>query len=304
MKVLVSGGAGFIGSHVSTVLSSCGMEVIIPYRNRVNTVLRENSAITLEKGSLLDRDFIEKLFEKFRPDAVIHLAWQGILGESRETPEQLDNLIVMQSLLEMTAKYHCKTFLGLGSQAEYGVQNCKLHENDRTCPSSLYGIYKLAAGYLGLNLAKKYGYRYAWLRLFSTYGPGDSSYYVLPYAMECFLQERVPQLTQCTQLWDYLYVKDIARILYAIIISKNDYADIYNLCSGNPIVLREAICLAHNVIQPVVEPGFGALPMRSDGLYRLEGSNDKLLKKFGNIELTSLQKGIGETVEWMKLYVN
>lgn len=303
MLALVTGGSGFIGSFISQYLKEKGMDVLIPTRNinKCNRITNKKM-FKFVQGDISNNEFLTKIFESYHPDIVIHLAWDGISGNERNKYEQINNLIINQNLLENCGKFNCKLFIGFGSQAEYGVYNKKIDESFLPKPDTLYGVYKLSAGLTGKYYASTYGFKYAWLRLFSTFGPKDNEYYIIPYTIKSFLMNKPPELTLCEQKWDYIYVKDIPSIIWKIIEKKDYFCDIYNLCSNNTYILKDIILHIKNIIGSEIEPLFGKIPYRKNNLFYLHGDNKKFKETFGWVELTDINKSLKETIGWFKCY--
>jgi nucleoside-diphosphate-sugar epimerase len=305
MTILVTGASGFIGSFIAGHLAGQGHKVIVPTRSIDRCWrLEKRKEISVIEGDLRDYAFAEGLYQRHRPEAVVHTAWEGMTRDKREDPTQINNLIVMESLLRLTGAYGCSLFIGFGSQAEYGVYNKEVDEEALTKPQDLYGIYKLSAGHLGQWYARKYGFNYAWLRLFSSFGPKDTENYIIPYAIRSFLMQEAPRLSACDQHWDYLYVKDIARMVAKVIEKQGKFNDMYNLSSGHAYRLRDVIEMVKDLTRSKIEPQFGALPQSANGLTYLKGSNRKFQETFGHETLTGISQALQETVEWYREYLS
>jgi len=301
MKVLITGGCGYIGSFVADHLVDTGAEVSVITRDlRKCGKLRHASAIRFFEGTLLDRDFVLHALKESRPAAVVHAAWAGSTRRTRNSPLQADNLMALGNLLNALIASGTDCFIGFGTQAEYGTHNRRIDETFWPQPLDQYGVYKLAAGLAGRQFAFKNSLRYAWLRLFSSFGPGDHAEFLLPHVMLSLLDGVVPELTTCEQRWDYLYVKDIPRLVERVVVYSEDYCDIFNLCSGATVQLKELIRLVCEKTRSTVAPKFGAMPSRTEGLFHLEGDNSKFKSTFGWVELTGLDTAVTETVEWFR----
>ena len=146
MKVLVTGGAGFIGSHTVRRLLQKKYEVVV-YDNLVYgheyAVPKE---VNFVKGDLADKDLLEKTFEKNKFDAVMHFAAYAYVGESVEKPAKYfeNNVINGINLLNVCVKYGVKRFIFSSSCAVYGTPNTlPITENEKKEPTSPYGETKL-----------------------------------------------------------------------------------------------------------------------------------------------------------------
>jgi len=301
MAVLVTGGCGFIGRHIATHLIESGFDVVATTRSREKCVKACLPALVeICEGDLNDHRFLQRLFSKFSVDSIVHAAWDGVLGPERNKKSQFKNIELFGNILEQAASSGCRTVIGIGSQDEYGVHNKRIDESFLPQPASLYGVAKLACAHAGIISSKRHDFNFAWLRLFSCYGPGDDDYYIIPYSIRCFLSQTPPRLTHCTQMWDYLYVKDIPKFIEAVIRAENPFCDIYNMCTGRPMRLRDIILMTKQLTGSTVEPAFGVLEYRDNKLFHLEGDSSKFISTFGALDLTDIKTGLSKTVEWYR----
>jgi nucleoside-diphosphate-sugar epimerase len=232
-------------------------------------------------------------------DAAFHLAWSGVTGEFRNsTDTALSNVTGSLGVWDLLRNHGCTAFIGVGSQAEYGPRNTVLTEDLPTAPQTVYGATKLALGVLLRQLCGTTGMRFAWLRLLSTYGPGDDERHMVPSLIRTLLRGQKPALTAGEQIWDYLYVDDAAAALCAVL--ESDADGIFNLGSGQPCVLRDFVSQLRDMIDPQLPLGFGEMPYRHDQVMHLEADISRLTAATGWVPQTSLQDGIRYTVEWYR----
>ena len=124
------------------------------------------------ESDLCDLNRIEIPKEHY--DIFYHLAWEGTRGKDRENIEmQIKNISYTIDALKFAKKVGCKSFIGTGSQAEYGIVEGKIRPDTKTDPQTAYGIAKLCAGRLSRNLAKQLNMKHIWTRILSVYGPYD-----------------------------------------------------------------------------------------------------------------------------------
>jgi nucleoside-diphosphate-sugar epimerase len=232
-------------------------------------------------------------------DAVFHLAWFGVTAEFRNDPDQIRiNLIATLELWEAARKAGCKIWIGLGSQAEYGRVDHVLREDTPTSPGTAYGVAKLAAGLTTAKMSEICGVRHAWLRLLSAYGPGDDERHMIPSVINAFLAGRRPALTLGEQIWDYIYVDDVAEALCAVL--ETDTSGIYNLGSGSAITLRTVVEKIRDLIDPSLTIGFGEVPYRPDQVMFLEADISNLCAATSWRPRTSLTEGLTQTIAWAR----
>jgi nucleoside-diphosphate-sugar epimerase len=275
------------------------MRVVVTTRDKRRArAIPPSSSLAVAEGDLRDARFVEDVFRTHKPAVVVHAAWIGVLGKDRNDPAQFENLAIMDSLCGAAGRHGARLVIGFGSQAEYGNASRKSRETDPARPATLYGVCKLAAGQLGLDHSARSGFRYAWLRLFPTFGPGEDPSYQIPYAITSLIGGKAPELTRCVQKLDYLYVRDIPLHLEKIVAREAHFSGIYNLCSSRPVRNKNIILFAKKLLNSPIEPVFGAVPYAPGASLYLAGSGRKFRKDFGKVALTPLRKALEETILW------
>jgi UDP-glucose 4-epimerase len=296
VKLLITGATGFIGAHLVRRLAREEMQMALLIRPGSNLwrlePLPKNA--TIVPGTLADLPVAK--IASFAPETVIHAAWHGVTNQHRNDPSQIaENLIPTVRLVEVARDVGCKNFIGLGSQAEYGPLNKKISESDRTEPTTLYGATKLAACHLTRQLCSQFDMRWAWLRVFSTYGPMEDSSWMIPYLIRALLKGECPKLTACEQKWDYLFGGDAADAIWAVANSKA--SGVFNLGSGRAESLRRIVEALRDAIDPKLPLGIGEVPYRVDQVMHLEADISRLTQATGWMPATA-QEGINQTVAW------
>lgn len=282
IHAVITGASGFIGAATAADLIASGHKVTALLRTGSNLARLDSIASLnrLQYSSLSDSNTVTAL-KAYQPDVFIHCGWRGVSGQDRNEAFQVtDNIRMSMESVELAAKVGCHRWVGLGSQAEYGNQNRRLDETAPLRPTTLYGKAKLAAGIACLALAEARGLSSAWLRVFSTYGPGDSPHWFLQYALREFRAKRAPELTLCTQLWDYLHVADAARAISATATTPQAIGH-FNLGSGYALPLRHWLDLLRSATRCTIEPKYGAVPFRPDQVMHLEADISRLTEVTG-----------------------
>ncbi|MBI5387430.1 MAG: NAD(P)-dependent oxidoreductase [Verrucomicrobia bacterium] len=298
--VVLTGATGFIGSAVLAELLSQRRRTLVLLRPESNC--RRIAPLSGYEGisytHLGDAKLATQLRD-FQPAVLIHCAWRGVAGNERDAAYQIaENLPFTLDSVKLAAACGCRQWIGLGSQAEYGNLNRVIAETAPTLPTTVYGKAKLAAGVAALALAEASGLHGAWVRVFSTYGPGDYPQWFIPYVIRELLQGKRPQLTRCDQIWDYLYVQDAAR---AIITLADGWTDgIFNLGSGMARPLRQVVEIIRRELDMPPEPEFGALPYRPDQVMHLQADISKLQQASRWFPLVSLEQGLRVTVDFYR----
>lgn len=304
MRVLLTGATGFIGSALLRRLLADGQhEVAVLIRPesdpwRVADVLDRVHRIT---GALEDLEAVQPAVADFAPEAVLHLAWFGVGNALRNDARQVGNIAGTVALVELAREVGARHWIGLGSQAEYGPCAGPIAEDEPTRPTTLYGITKLSAGLLARHLCAEAGMRFAWLRVFSTYGPGDDPAWMIPYLILRLLRGERPALTAGAQLWDYLYVDDAAEAI-ARVLEDPRAEGVFNLGSGTADTIRAIVERVRDLIDPDLPLGFGEVPYRPDQVMRLQADIGRLRADLGWSPRVGLDEGLKRTVEWYRAH--
>ena len=265
-RILVTGANGFVGRSVLALLSRQPHISLAALVRRPPPTSTSTHYIT---GDYTKPETYSDALAKFSPHILIHLAWQGIGSDYWNHRCQQTNRDATLQLFEAARLAGAIRFIGLGSQAEYGVCSGPAHEKTPTDPCTLYGRVKLQTCQDVLQWGLRMHVATIWVRLFSCYGPYDHEFSLIPYLVKTLLHGQSPQLTKGTQMWDYLYVQDVARALY--ILAEHPKADgIYNLGSGKAMPLRDIICKVRDNIDPSLPLMFGTLPFRPNQAMHLE----------------------------------
>lgn len=305
MRCLVTGASGFLGSHLVRKLLEHKHSVVVvlrpgsdPWRLRDCMSRIEVISGSLERAANLATEVHNRTF-----DATFHLAWSGVTGEQRNSIDQVTkNVMNSLQLWHAVHELGCRTFIGVGSQAEYGSFSGVLRESIPAAPETLYGTSKLALGILVKQLCAAVGMRYVWLRLLSVYGPGDDERHMVPGLIRSLMLRQKPALTDGKQVWDYLYVTDAAAALCMAM--ETEASGVFNLGSGKACILRDFVKDVRDCIDPTLPLGFGEVPYRRDQVMHLEADISRLRKATGWMPQVERQEGIRKTVEWYRNYFN
>lgn len=279
---LITGASGFVGKALARYLTRRGDHVTCI--SRAEIVAGELSHTTFDEKPIL-----------------IHAAWAGVLGKHRNSYEQRINEEITEHVIKIAEAHDVKMLIAFGSQAEYGNPNIRVNETYQTAPTSLYGETKVRCHNILRSRLDQAGFNLCWLRLYDPYGPGDNPAWFMPYVIKCALQGESPDLTECTQYWDYIYIDDLCRCVPMLSTCQAPKDSTYNLSSDEPVQLRVIVDKIYAYINPVCgRPRYGQVPFRPDQVFHLQGSNEKLKATTGWQPLVSIEEGIEYTVDYFK----
>lgn len=249
-KAVITGATGMIGAATAGILLQKGISVTAVVRPDSHRIGNLKSAGSLERPlrivecDLSDLDSINAGGERRMEedyDAFFHFGWGKTLGAGRnDTLAQEENIRMTLSAVRLAKRLGCHTFIGAGSQAEFGPFEGALSDAVPKNPVTGYGIAKYAAGKLSRIACRELGMRHCWIRILSCYGPGDNPGTMVMSAVRRFLRGEHMSFTRGDQVWDYLYAEDCARA-FAAVAEKGVDGKCYTLGSGQPERLREYI---------------------------------------------------------------
>ncbi len=255
MKVIVTGAAGFAGYSVTNELVKQGHEVYAILRpNSSHNKRFDGMPANLHRVELDCSDF-DKIADavECKCDIFYHLAWFGGRDDFEGQNANIDYTI---KAVESAGKAGCKRFVGIGSQAEYGVSQGLIKEDDMPRPVNAYGAAKVAAMYLTKRRAEQLNIEWIWGRIFSLYGDHEPEGRMLPDLLMKLTRNETVSLSSCEQNWDYLHVRDAAEAIVALG-EKGKDGNIYNIAHGSYKPLKEFVEEAKGVLDSCSTINYG-----------------------------------------------
>jgi nucleoside-diphosphate-sugar epimerase len=274
-RLLITGAGGFVGAAIVKAANAEGHDVVAVVRNDSSRLAAIANSISLHRVDLADGSAVAELLGSVKPDIVIHSAWEGVGGALRSSDIQLDNIHTTVALADAAIAARAGKFVGIGSQAEYGRYDRKIVETDLPQPTMLYGAAKLAANHLVAQRCREARISFAWLRLFSVYGPRDNPNWLIPSTAASLVRGEAPRCTAGTQKWDYLHVDDVAEGVLAAALT-DEANGVFNLSSGKPVAVRTIVEMLRDIAAPGLDLTFGDIKFGPDQIMHLEGDNSRL----------------------------
>lgn len=301
MKILVTGGAGFIGSQLVDLLLAEGHTPII--LDNFSNGRKENvpSGVKVYKKNLLSKK-VERIFKKEKPDIVMHLAAQVSVAKSLENPAEdaAVNVLGTVKLLEYSVRYGVKKFIFSSSSAVYGYANEANHEESLTSPISFYGTSKLVSETYIKLFNRLYNLPYTIFRYANVYGPrqrSDGEGGVISIFIEQLLRKEAPVIFgDGNQTRDFVYVDDVARA--NLLASTNADNEIINIGSNTQTSVNQLYTLLSNQLHSSQEPNYQA--KREGDILHSHLSNSKALHHLKWEPEYDLNSGLEKTVEYFK----
>lgn len=300
-RIFITGAGGFVGAATVRAALANGHEVhALTRRPGAARLVGLNGNLHNHAADLSYTNAISELLHKTKPEVVIHSAWEGVGGALRAGDIQFDNVRTTLLLADAAIAAGVRKFVGIGSQAEYGRFDRRITEDDLPQPTMLYGAAKLSACHLARQRAREAGMAFAWLRLFSVYGPGDNPNWLIPSVTASLFRGVAPKCTLGTQNWDYLHIDDVATGTLAAAVT-DGATGIFNLSSGAPVAVRAIIERLRDLAAPGLELSFGDIPFGLDQIMHLEGDNSRLKAATGWKPAVDALEGLADVVAKMKM---
>ena len=303
-KVLVTGGAGFIGSHVARELLALGYCVVILDDLSGGFAGNVPDAAEFVEGSINDVALLSELFDRHRFDYVFHLAAYAAEGLSHfiKRFNYTNNMIGSVNLINESVKHSVKCFVFTSSIAVYGTNRLPLREDFTALPEDSYGIAKLAVE-LELQASRKmFGLNYIVFRPHNVYGEhqniGDKYRNVVGIFLNNILRGRPLMIFgDGEQTRAFTYIADVAPVLARSIAHRECYGETFNIGSDIPYTVNQLARVAAKVMQNNVRIIHVEARNEVEHAY---SDHSKLKKFFGGQEYVDLEEGVRRMAAWVQ----
>jgi nucleoside-diphosphate-sugar epimerase len=292
MKILITGGSGFIGSWVARMLSK---EHEVTILTRLNSSLYKTQGIINLNVVSEREDNWHEIVKKISPDIIILSDWWGVENKYRNDMRQYDNVDRFISIVDASVNCGVKKIIGVGSQAELGPVNNQIFEHQVDNPTTKYADAKVEARKYLLNLGSATSDS-VWLRIFSAYGPLDTGDWLIPKTVRTLQRNEKMHLTEGEQEWSYLYITDLVAA-FSTAVNSNLHG-IVNVGNPNTYKIRDVAEAIGRHLGKQHLLNFGAVPYREDQVMLMSPACETLMSQ-GWHPKVGLEEGIRETVSWL-----
>jgi len=304
-KLLVTGGAGFIGSEFvrQGVQRGYGIAVVdkLSYAGDLERLREVKGEIAFYKIDITDSESVGKVFEAEKPDTVVHWAAESHVDRSiaDATPFLDTNIKGTQVLLDISKKYGIKKFINISTDEVYGdlKEDGQFFETTTLNPSSPYSVSKASADMLGRAYHRTYGLPVITVRPSNNYGPWQYPEKLIPVViLNAVNNKKVPVYAKGENVREWLFVSDCADAVFKIL-DKGGTGEIYNIGSGEE---KRNIDVVTTILK-ILGKSDELIEFVKDRLghdFRYSLNSNKIKEQIGWKSKVLFSEGIEKTVKW------
>lgn len=302
-RILVTGGAGFIGSTLTKRLLTLGSDVLV-YDNLLtgsrDFLPMHHDRLGVEIGNVLDADHVTSVVEAFGPHVVYHLAAIHYIPYCLQHPiETLQtNLVGTQAILNACAETGLEAMVHASSAAVYATHDTACSEADRLHPTDIYGISKKCGEELLRLFWRQTQAPCSAARLFNVYGPNETNPHLIPEVIGQIARgEQTVRLGNLEPKRDFIYVTDVVDALVVLASNIGPDYEVYNVGTGREYSAYEVASMILRLVDPSIEFVSDSSRRRETERLHLLADNSKL-RRLGWHPRFSLHEGLAQTVSY------
>ena len=303
-RILVTGGAGFIGSEVvSQLLKKNAMVTVLDnFSSGKRQYLKNNNKnLKIIKGDITDEKIVSRSVKD--QEYVIHLAALPFIPDSFYYPADFFNVNTTGSVNLLWKSIQSKTvsrFVHISTSEVYGsAQHVPMDENHPTAPHSTYAVSKLAGDRVAFTLHKENGFPVVIIRPFNSYGPQYTQPYIIPEIMNQLLNgNKELMLGNVDATRDFTFVSDTANAIIRSLDSKKAIGEIINVGSSNEISIRDLAFKISKIAKKKIKIRYDESRERPYDVNRLVCNNDKAEKILNWKPTITMDQGLNKLFQW------
>ena len=305
MRVLVTGGAGFIGSEFVRQGVERGYKIAVldklTYAGDMARLEDVKDKISFYRCDVTNREFVEHVFSVERPDVVVHFAAESHVDRSilDATPFLDTNIKGTQVMLDAARRFGVSLFVNIATDEVYGElgKSGHFYESTPLNPNSPYSVSKAAADMLGRAYYRTYGLPVVTVRPCNNYGPWQYPEKLVPVViLRALRNQEVPVYGKGENVREWLYVGDCAEAIWTVV-EKGKAGEIYNVGSGQE---RRNIEVVKTILSIMGKPEslITFVKDRPGHDFRYSLCSEKIEKELGWKAKTGFEEGMEKTVKW------
>ncbi len=307
MRLLITGGAGFIGSAFVRLAVNNGLDIAVvdslTYAGDLERLNEVFEKIRFYSIDITNEQVLEEVFVKERPQVIIHFAAETHVDRSIIAPKDfvLSNVIGTTNLLGLSVKYTVQRFIHISTDEVYGElpqdKTKKFKETDSLLPNSPYSASKASADMFVRAFYRTYGFPAVIVRPSNNYGPWQYPEKLIPLTIaKVLLNEKMPVYGKGENIRTWLFVEDCAEAIFRVL-EKGQAGEIYNIGSNEEKANIEVVKCILNIMgkdESLIE--FVADRPGHDFRYAVDTA--KIKEKTGWKPKVSFEEGLEKTIKW------
>lgn len=308
-RVLITGGAGFIGANFVYKFLELGNEVIVFERKEANLwrLGKIRDKIKIYSPDLTNPQEAEKIISEIKPDIAVHFAAYGAYQRfQQDIGLTIDtNLKCSINLVNACQKYNIGAFINTGTNSEYGIKKSPMKETDILEADNLYAISKAGVTMYCQMAAKKYGFPVAIIRPFAVYGYFEEKERLVPTIIKACLKNEKLELSRPDSVRDFIFIEDlITGYIKAIENIQNIKGEILNLGSGGQNRIQEVAMLIKKITASKTNPVYGNIAIAQTEPENWVSDISKAKTLLSWQPKFNLEDGMEKNIDWFKKNIN
>lgn len=286
--ILITGATSFIGQNLINILiDEYKIIAVIRANSKKINMLPFHKNLSIIQLNMNEYDKLPQILNIKNLYVFAHLSWGGTRGADRNN-EQLQNENYRNSIAALHAaeQLGVKIFMSAGSQAEYGQHKSVITEETQPNPITAYGKNKLKFYEYSMKFCKEQNIKFLEPRFFSLYGVGDYEGTLIMSMLDKMLKNEPCDLTDCTQKWNFLNIKDAVNAMKILLENKDVKPGAYNFASNDTRELKSFLLEMKAITQSNSKLNFGAIPHNDSGKYGINPDITKLFETGWKPEIT------------------
>ncbi len=275
-RILITGGTGYLGKNLVSSLQDLGSDIFIIDQKKLGLI--NEFCIDIS-----DKNEVVKVINEIQPQYIFHLA--ALLNRDRDfllhDKIMQVNYFGTVNLLLALKEIKYDNFIFTSTSEVYGGDNVPYNETMLPMPASPYSLSKLYAENLIQTFSTINKKPYTILRLFNFFGKNMPNDFFIPQLLNSLKQEDSFKMTKGEQTRDFLYLDDVIQALMLALKNKKANNEIFNVCSGKSITLKDFALDCKNELKSSCRIDFGALEYRENEVWNMLGDNSKIKNMLG-----------------------
>ncbi len=302
-SIFVTGGTGFIGSHLSRRLIKDGalVSILAKENSQLDLITDIKKKARVYHSEITDLKSLQRIIRKIRPQIIFHLAAEINVGSDFKLINSLIDINLLGTINMLNAANKSgavEKFIFFGTSDVYGTMKTSFSEASDINPVSAYAASKASAESFCKYLAGQYKIPWVILRPFIIYGGGQTSGMFIPQLIKSALNGEDFSMTGGEQTRDFLYIDDFIEACIKAALCDEANGEVINVASGKEVVLADVAKKIMSLLDNPIKINLGALPYRENERWRVRADIKKAKRLLVWKPETRLAEGLERTIRW------